>query len=80
MAHHHRRLRRWWVAAVLINMVTMTGCMLAIGLGGRGAAAISGMVALVALPLLAVAPVLARFAAPGGRRRHRVRPGAFPGR
>ncbi|PZW39864.1 hypothetical protein C8P66_12767 [Humitalea rosea] len=63
---------------MLTNAVTMGGCFVATVFGGRGAAAASGLLALLALPLLGVAPLLDRFAAPGGRRRVRARPGAFP--
>lgn len=76
---HHARLRRWWVGAVLLNMMTMGCTVVAAALLGWGVAARVAILALLALPLLAVAPVLARFAAPGGRRRHRARPRDFPG-
>lgn len=78
IARHHRRLRRWWVGGVLVNATTMTGCFVATVFAGRGASAAAGLAALLALPLLGVAPLLSRFAAPGGRRRVRARPGSFP--
>lgn len=79
IARHQARLRHWWVGAVLLNALTMGGTVVAAALLGWGVAARIAILALLALPLLAVAPALARFAAPGGRRRHRARPRDFPG-
>ncbi|WP_431284649.1 hypothetical protein ACQW02_07530 [Humitalea sp. 24SJ18S-53] len=78
VARHHARLRRWWVCAVLLNALTMGATAMAAALLGWGVAARVALLALLALPLLAVAPFLARFGAPGGRRRHRARPRDFP--
>jgi len=78
IAQHRARLRRWWVGAVLLNALTMGTTVAAVAVLGWGVAARIAILALLAFPLLAVAPALARFAAPGASRRHHARPRDFP--
>jgi len=73
-----RRIRRWWAAAILLNAAATGVAAGAVMLAPRGVAAWAGLLPLMSLPLLLIAPLLRRRAARPPRRVHRRRPGDFP--
>ncbi len=77
LLRHRLLVRRCWVGAVLLNAGAMGASAMAAAVLGWGAAARVALLALAAMPLLAVAPLLARFGTPAGRRAWRRRPPDF---
>ncbi|MFT8245640.1 hypothetical protein [Roseomonas sp. BN140053] len=70
-------MRRWWVAAVLLNAAVAAVVTLGVALLPRAATVWLGFLPILSAPLLIVAPWLSRHR-PGRGRVHRVRPGEFP--
>ncbi|MBP0445985.1 hypothetical protein J8J14_14505 [Roseomonas sp. SSH11] len=73
-----RRVRRWWVCAVLLNGISMGAAAAAVFLLPRSAAAWFGVLPLLSAPLLLVPPLIRRRGLGPPRRIHRRRPDGFP--
>jgi hypothetical protein len=72
------RARRWWVAAVLLNALTMGVAAGAAMLVSRSVAAWFGILPILTAPMLLVSPIMRRRGLRSPRRIHRSRPEDFP--